>query len=75
MNRTTLLSNLAYADRHVRDSERHILQQREIVDKLERHGGGTRERRNWQETSWLHLKWHSQCISTIGRVSDKRCMR
>jgi hypothetical protein len=40
MNRKALLSNLAYAERHVRDGERHILQQREIVDKLERHGWG-----------------------------------
>jgi hypothetical protein len=40
MNRAALLSHLAYAERHIRDGERHLLRQREIVAELERHGHG-----------------------------------
>jgi len=29
-----------FVERHVRDGERHLLRQREIVDELERHGRG-----------------------------------
>jgi len=43
MKRADLLDNLAHVERHVRhvrDGERHLLRQREIVDELERHGRG-----------------------------------
>jgi hypothetical protein len=43
MNRATLLARLAYVERHIRDGERHLLRQREIVDELERHGRGQSE--------------------------------
>ena len=35
-----LLDHLAYVERHIRDGERHLLHQREIVAELERHGRG-----------------------------------
>ena len=38
MNRATLLAHLAQVERRVRDGERHLSRQREIVDELERHG-------------------------------------
>jgi hypothetical protein len=38
MNRATLLAHLAQVERHVRDGERHLSRQLEIVDELERHG-------------------------------------
>jgi hypothetical protein len=38
MKRSRLLDHLAYVERHIRDGERHLLRQREIVDELERHG-------------------------------------
>ena len=40
MNRATLLAHLAQVERHIRDGERHLLRQREIIDELERHGRG-----------------------------------
>jgi hypothetical protein len=40
MNRIILLDRLGQAERHIRDGERHILRQREIIDELERHGRG-----------------------------------
>jgi hypothetical protein len=40
MQRSLLLDNLAYVERHIRDGERHLLRQREIVAELERHGRG-----------------------------------
>jgi len=40
MNRATLRDHLAYVERHIRDSERHLARQREIVAELERHGHG-----------------------------------
>jgi hypothetical protein len=35
-----LLDNIAEIERHIREGERHLLHQREIVDELERHGRG-----------------------------------
>ena len=43
MKRADLLDNLAHVERHVRDGERHLLRQREIVDGLERYGRGQSE--------------------------------
>jgi len=43
MNRATLLDHLAYIERHIREGERHLSRQREIVDELERHGRGNSE--------------------------------
>jgi hypothetical protein len=40
MSRATLLDELAHVERHIRDGERHLLRQREIVDELARHGRG-----------------------------------
>ena len=40
MKRSRLRAELAKAERHVREGERHLLRQREIVDELERHGRG-----------------------------------
>jgi len=40
MMRSHLRAELAKAERHVREGERHLLRQREIVDELERHGRG-----------------------------------
>jgi hypothetical protein len=43
VNRATLLDHLAYVEHHIRDGERHLSRQREIVDELERHGRGDSE--------------------------------
>ena len=43
MKRSQLLDHLAHVERHIRDGERHLLRQREIVDELERHGRGNSE--------------------------------
>jgi hypothetical protein len=40
MRRSLLLNQLAHVERHIRDGERHLLRQREIVEELERHGRG-----------------------------------
>ena len=40
MNRKMLLDHLALVERHVREGERHLLRQREIIAELERHGRG-----------------------------------
>jgi len=40
MDRILLLDRLGQAERHIREGERHILRQREIIDELERHGRG-----------------------------------
>jgi DNA repair protein RadC len=40
MNRTLLLAHLAQVERHIREGERHLSRQREIVAELERHGRG-----------------------------------
>lgn len=40
MKRSMLLDHLARAERHIREGERHLLRQREIVAELERHGHG-----------------------------------
>jgi hypothetical protein len=40
MKRSQLLDHLAHVERHIRDGERHLLRQREIVAELERHGRG-----------------------------------
>jgi hypothetical protein len=68
-SRTALLDHLAYTERHIRDGERHLLRQREIVDELERHGRGRTRRQETRVTFWKHLKRHSQCISMTGRIS------
>lgn len=38
MSRTMLLDHLALIERYIRESERHLLHQREIVIELEHHG-------------------------------------
>ena len=43
MKRSLLLDHLAQVQRHIRDGERHLLRQREIVDGLERYGRGQSE--------------------------------
>ena len=43
MKRSMLLNHLAQVERHIRDGQRHLLRQREIVDELERHGRGQSE--------------------------------
>jgi hypothetical protein len=43
VERSLLLGNLAHVERHIRDGERHLLRQHEIVDELERHGRGNSE--------------------------------
>jgi hypothetical protein len=40
MNRAGIRAHLDQVERHIRDGERHLLRQREIVDELERHGRG-----------------------------------
>jgi hypothetical protein len=40
MKQSQLLDHLAQVERHIRDGERHLLRQREILDELERHGRG-----------------------------------
>ena len=40
MNRTLAIAQLAHVERDIRDGERHLSRQREIVDELERHGRG-----------------------------------
>jgi hypothetical protein len=40
MNRAAVLEHLAHTERHIRDGERHLLRQREIVAELECHGHG-----------------------------------
>jgi len=40
MQRAILSERLAQVERHIRDGERHLLRQREIVAELERHGRG-----------------------------------
>ena len=43
MKLSMLLDHIAQVERHIRDGERHLLRQREIVDELERHGRGKSE--------------------------------
>ena len=38
MNRNLVIAHLAQVERHIRESERHLSRQREIVAELERHG-------------------------------------
>ena len=40
MKRSLLVNQLAQVERHIREGERHIFRQREIVNELERHGHG-----------------------------------
>lgn len=40
MQKSLILHKIAALERHIRESERHLLHQREIVNELERHGRG-----------------------------------
>jgi len=40
MNRNLVIAHLAQVERHIRESERHLSRQREIVAELDRHGHG-----------------------------------
>jgi hypothetical protein len=40
VQRSLLRDQLVQAERHIRDGERHLSRQREIVSDLERHGHG-----------------------------------
>jgi hypothetical protein len=40
MNRAALQTRLTVVEQHIRDGERHLSRQREIVAQLERHGRG-----------------------------------
>jgi len=40
MKQSFILHHLAAVERHIRDGERHLFHQREIVEELERHGRG-----------------------------------
>ena len=42
-DRAQILENLAEAQRHVTDSERHLFEQRERIARLEREGNDTTE--------------------------------
>jgi hypothetical protein len=76
MNRAALLHQLAHAERHIREGERHLLRQREMVSmSLSATVMDTHERQAWRGTSWIHLKWRGQSISMIGRVSCWHCKR
>jgi hypothetical protein len=63
MNRAVLLDHLAQVERHIREGERHLLHQREIVDGLERRGRGQSQTatmarvllQSFEKTQLLHL--------------------
>ena len=46
MNRAMLVNHLGQAERHIREGERLILRQRQLVDELERHGHGQSQTAN-----------------------------
>ena len=47
MKRSMVVDQLAQTERHIREGERHLSRQREIVAELERHGrGSSRTERN-----------------------------
>jgi hypothetical protein len=46
MNRGTLVNHLGQAERHIREGERLILRQRQIIDELEGHGHGQSQTAN-----------------------------
>ena len=65
MNWILLLDRLGQAERHIREGERHILRQREIIDELERHGRGQTRTANMAREILLSFEMTQ---SKIGRA-------
>ena len=66
MKRSILLDHLAYVERHIREGERHLSRQREIVDELERHG-----RENSQTTNIARDLLASFEMSQSAHLNDR----
>ena len=77
VTRSLLLNNPAHVERHIRDGERHLLRQREIVDELERHGRGKSETakmaRDILETFEMaqsaHLNDRTRLLLALGEIT------
>ena len=76
MKRSMLLDHLAQVERHIRDGERHLLRQREIVDELERHGRGNsqttkmaRDLDSFEMAQSVHLNDRARLLLALGEIA------
>jgi hypothetical protein len=77
MNRATLLAHLAHAERHIRDGERHLSRQREIIDALEHHGHGNSETakmarftlETFEMSQSMHLNDRAHLLQELGTAT------
>ena len=77
MNRETLLSWLALAQRHVKEGAYHLLQQRELLASLQTHGHSksdtARIARDLLDTmervQAIHIEQRDRLTAAVGRVS------
>src|SRR6516162_2022345 len=75
MNRAAVLEHLAHTERHIRDGERHLLRQREIVAELECHGHGHSTAARLARDLLELFEGRNPRISMTGRVSCSHCKR
>jgi hypothetical protein len=68
MKRSRLLDHLAYVERHIRDGERHLLRQREIVDELERHGRGNSQT-TFETAQSTHLNDRAHLLQALDEIT------
>jgi hypothetical protein len=77
MQRSLLLNKLAHVERHIRDGERHLSHERNIVDELERHGRGnsrtTKLARevlaSFEMSQSLHLNDQVRLLLALAKIS------
>jgi len=77
MKRSMLLDHLAQVERHIRDGERHLLRQREIVDELERHGRGNSQMTkmardildSFEMAQSAHLNDRARLLLALGEIA------
>jgi hypothetical protein len=68
MNRAALAAELAATERHIRDGERHLLRQREIVAELEPHGRG-RSRTTFEASQSKHLNHRARLLQALREMT------
>ncbi len=76
MQRSMLLDALAHAERHIRDGERHLSRQREIVVELERHHRRSRTAQvardilaSFEMTHSKHLNDRAHLLLALGKIA------
>jgi hypothetical protein len=74
VDKATLLTHLAMAERHVAQGERHVARQREIVAELERDGHPVADSKNllrlFVELQTMHIADRDRLVAELAKTAS-----